>query len=52
MRVAEKPTLADITKIHFVASLNETIDAFTTTIMQRRHWSTDSECNLCLANIY
>lgn len=50
--VVEKPALADITKIHYVVSLNETIDAFTTTIMQRRHWSTNLECNLHLANIY
>lgn len=52
IRVVEKPILADITKIHYVVSLNETIDAFTTTIMQRRHGSTNSECNLRLANIY
>lgn len=50
--VVEKPTLADVTKIHDVVSLNETIDAFTTTIMQRRHWSTNLECNLRLENIH
>ncbi len=52
IRVVEEPTLADITKIHYVVSLNETIDAFTTAIMQKRHWSTNSACNLRLANIY
>lgn len=49
IRVVEKPAFADITEIHHVVTLNETIDAFTTTIMQK---GTSTECSLRLANIY
>lgn len=41
MGVAGKPTVVDVTEMHYVVSLNETIDDFTTAIMQRRHWSTN-----------
>lgn len=52
IRVVEHPNLAVITKTHFVAGLNETIDGFVTAIMQRRNWSTDLKCNPRLTNIY
>lgn len=45
IRDAEKPDLADITKIHSEASCNWTIEGFTTTVVQRRHRNTDKECN-------